>query len=545
MIKSFLTCCILLILSHTCLGQAKAIGDDWAALERVESVSRELNGQIKDIDEPAFRVFLRLRGAIFLWETGYAEMSKKAEAMAVDALADLKEHEREIPPLYLSLFRSNLFSQLQHYSPDTAARLLREFRQQSGEHGGGNVDSSVLNAKDITSATEVLRQNLSTGRDPGTDIIYFLSRLQKEKPTELPSFLAAMVAVEERSPGSISVKTLSWTSTYFLNYGVPLELQKRFLSVCLQSVSKILMSVDPALYQDAYGLLIDILPATRRLSPTLFSLASAQQANLSALIPGQQRANIAMWEEISKSADPLNELTSRAAETKNTQLRDSLLIQAAQLALSKGILKTAVELAASTSNDDSQELWRNQFLIEVVDRALTEKDAGLAEYAVSKIQSGLSRATALQKIATFFFLLNDLPRAQELLGRACKLINESEDGLGKVTTALRLVPAFLKIDKPQTLLLVQAAIKAINNMPEQRANGKQDSAARAHNVENMLQVSESVISAFQSIASKDETEAFMLTRSLKRPGVKAAAFLGTSAGILLAEPRAKSAVQHK
>jgi putative NADH-flavin reductase len=92
---------------------------------------------------------------------------------------------------------------------------------------------------------------------------------------------------------------------------------------------------------------------------------------------------------------------------------------------------------------------------------------------------------------------------------------------------------------------VQAAIKAINNMPEQRANGKQDGVARANNVENMLQVSECVISAFQSLASKDETEASILTRSLKRPGVKAAAFLGTSAGTLLAEPRAKSAVQHK
>lgn len=109
---------------------------------------------------------------------------------------------------------------------------------------------------------------------------------------------------------------------------------------------------------------------------------------------------------------------------------------------------SAADLAMQIESDWAHHLlWRDQFLGQVIDHAIEKKDLISANYAITKIHSPLNRASSMQKVAVYFFETGDLIGALEHLNAAAKLINLAENNADKSTALLKIIPAFIRIDK--------------------------------------------------------------------------------------------------
>jgi len=203
---------------------------------------------------------------------------------------------------------------------------------------------------------------------------------------------------------------------------------------------------------------------------------------------------------------------------------ERLLVQAAQLALSKGELKLAVEIVLRVGSTEKVYLmWRDQFLGEVVNKSVGKKDPANAEYAAAKIESALRRAAALRQIALYFFASEDVPRSRELMDRAFKLVADSENGAPKATAYFEMFAAFAKIDEQRIPEVSQAAIKVINGLLEPRPDDKPGSAARKEYVENLMMIAYHVIPAFRLLTRRDEQGTLGLAEGIRLREIKTAA----------------------
>jgi hypothetical protein len=291
----------------------------------------------------------------------------------------------------------------------------------------------------------------------------------------------------------------------------------------------------------SYGVLNNVvLPGIRSLIPSLYPHAQSVTATLAGRIPQSALDQIAIRNRINQSADPLNQLIVEANATKDESLKESLLIEAAQLAMGKGQIKLALDLLPESSNDPNYRLWRDQFLGDLVNAALKTKDTEMAGYAAFKINSPLRRASALEKIALDYFETKKLAYARELLNDAVKAIEKSEGDAEKAKEYLNITLAFMKIDEVRVTEMIQAAIKSINNIPQPKIEEKADSAARQAYAKTLTDIGLNIVPVFRSFAQKDEIGTFLLASGIQRREAKAFAIFGAYIGLISASESSAS-----
>jgi hypothetical protein len=534
MSKKLLAYCLILTIHLPAAAQRQQSSDSLYAHQRAVGALGRLNAQIKVMDEPAMRVFLRLQMAKLLWTKKLNSSSNEAQVLAADAVADLQNHLGEVPPLYAGMFRGELLALLQDNAPALAARLVERYDLGRGDDQAA-VAYRLLNTEGGAGrALEIMRDLVRGGQIP-QNIVFFLEALAKTRPAETVPLLEDIIAREERTPG-----TLAWDSIFFLNHlyideNAPPQLQTRFLKVLIYR-SRAAAEVAPQDRRLAFNLLSASLPQIEKLMPALYAQAAAQSAAI-----GTDPAQSAFEREeeikrMERSGDPVGEMTKEAAATKDPSYKNNLLARAAQLALQKGQLQAAVDLITKIDSGDKNEaLYRDQFLGEVVGAALRANDLALADNATAKIGSIFKRASAMQKIALKLLDSDDRQGAQVRTNEAIKLIESADDDIPKASALLGAIQALAKTDEQRIPELAQGAIKIINKLPGPKSEDKPGSDNRKKYTEALLLTAYSLTPAFRVLAKRDEIGALSLADVIQNQEIKTFAMFGVAIDVLLAD----------
>lgn len=269
------------------------------------------------------------------------------------------------------------------------------------------------------------------------------------------------------------------------------------------------------------------------MSALLARQAGAQLAALASLQPQGAVERSEAYDNIRKNSGSVEQLVAEAKKTRDAEFRRELLTRAAQLALDKGELRWAADLIVE-ANDKNGEPFiphQDQFLGQVAQKALGKNDAEVAAYAAARIDDPLKRASAMQRLAIYYYEAQDLPRALEVMGDAVKLIEGSDDGVGKAMSMLSAVNAALRMDALRAVELAQSAVKAINNLPGRRPDDKPGSEGHLKHVEAMIDVANYLIPVFERLAQRDEGGTLNLAGRLRQQELRAAALFGVATGM--------------
>ncbi|MFN2517064.1 MAG: hypothetical protein ABR556_12725 [Pyrinomonadaceae bacterium] len=555
--KWFLALCLVFALGSLSFGQKvaqrkrsqqetaqqKALEAE-SARQRAAALLEQLPEQIKLMDEPALRVLLRLEIVSHFWGNQRSASSKGNDSskntyknttvMVKEALADLEEHEKDIPRGFAQYARTRLISLLQLHAPELAARLVKsDAPEDTRKLSDTDIANSLFASNNIEAAVEKVRSSIRRGNDPGSNIVFFLTRLEKGRPNEFPRLLSELLTVGELKQGGLSVETLSWLSSFYLSDKTSPELKARFCAVAINVIGESSTISDRYQLTYAHSLVNSILPFIEKLTPSLYGQALAQASALASRIPQQEIERLAIARRVKESDDPLEQLITEAKSVNDSSLKDDLLTEAAQLALKKEELRKAVDLADSTSAEGDHGRWRDQFLGDVVSRAIAKKDLELAGYAISKIQSALKRANELQKLAQYYIETKESDRAHYVLIDAVKLIDLTDDSSDKAVALLNIATSFSKInDVPRFFDLVQRSINVINKVTSGRLNPDDKSNSDAYVTDTLIPLASYIIPVFQSLARKDEWLTNSLIIKIQPKEIRGPAVFGSYLGAL-------------
>jgi len=523
---------------------------DDSVRQRTVFAVNQLPDQIKSIDEPAIRIFLRLRLANHLVSRNVKEIEGVVESIIADALNDLESNEKDLPDLYANMFRRDLMALAKLHAPGLVARFEKQNKpEQANKTDEFGIAYSLLDSKEgVAPAIETIYRAIKNGRNLEERLIYFLSRLEADRAPQLPQMLVGLLMIEEQNPGAISARALLSLLRFYLKDDTPTELKARYLSV---SISVIETSIaqqaqgsssfsSQTQLNDIYLLLENLIPRIETTVPQLYPRARSLMASLTPRIPQAVLDRDAMRARVNQSTDPLNQLIIEADTSTDESVKGSLYIEAAQLALSKDRFKMAADIVPSKSIDPNFGLWHDQFLSDVVRGALDKKDSELANYGASKITSPVNRAYALRMIALYFFNSKDTTRARETMNEAVKLLDPLENRSDKAIALLSMTGAFTKVDEVRVPEMALAAIKVINNIPQPKIEDRPDSDSRKAYRKSVLDIAWSLIPIFQHMVVKDEIGTFNLASGLQRPEFKATALFGSATGVIVTS---KDAVQ--
>jgi hypothetical protein len=520
-----LTFFLLLSANHSCergTNKNTPSGSSQIDTAQVATLLDEVNAG----DEAALRVFLRLKIAAYLWKNPSAKVDPDSLVKATRAALDeLTLHGKEIPPLYVDLFRRELTAQLQVHAP--ASDGLQSQAPGSKRRSDLEVAYSMLGQeKGIDKAVGIVQQSIASGKDPGRLIVPFLHRLEQVSPAKVSPVLETVVAVEETRPGAISTGMLFTLKHLFIRDKTLPELQRRYLAIVVGRAGDTEATLASAV--DLYTILSDVLPVIQAQSPSLYEEAKLRLDELSERVPSGTRERIAIDKRVSQSSDPLAQLLAESNTASDASVRDDLRIAAAQLALEKGQIETAIGLVAKIQPaNNGARLWRDQFMESAVQRAIDSGDVTVAKYGAGLIQSPAIRSSALQKVALSLQASNDVMGARDTLHAAVKLTEAAGNDADKAVALLDLAVSYLKVDERRALELAKAAVNVINKtsaIPQAAAVGSDE---QLHNTDDLLKIAYKLIPAFQAFGAANESAASGLASELQRPEFKTAATFGT------------------
>lgn len=547
MINHVLALLMIFTSSNLCLVQDASQDHVDYARQRAESKLYEMNDQVKSIKEPMLRIFFKLKLVTLLWNDKYRSTSSLApELLVIEALDDLKAHESKMPAMYVKSFRAELLGLVQLYAPALFADIGKQSKTKVNDDSDQlDVAHSLLGKNGgVTSAVETVRHilnNKNNKSDLKGSLFFFLFKLEKEQPTEFLSLLAEILSVAEQNPGRISVESLFWLKMFYLRDNSSAQLKARFIDTAVGTIEAGLNHPD----QDqsySYQLLSFLSFMVRNSQPSLYIRINNLMAALNGSIPKKTRDWMDLQSRIEQSSDPLNELMREADLSNDSSIKQELLIQAAQLAKSKGQLKLAVELADKI--EKNRLLWRDQFLSEIVDQGIQTKDPDFAYSVACKIDSISSRTNAIRKVVAYLSKSNDVGRARELLNSAVTQINSSKNSMEKIRSLLFVAAAFIKIDEGLVIETTQAAIKVSNDILRTKPEDSRESEARKSYDQSMIEIASGLIPLFRYIAAGDEFRAYGLASDFQNKEMSAAAIFGACSGILARDKEVKSKEQN-
>jgi hypothetical protein len=360
-------------------------------------------------------------------------------------------------------------------------------------------------------------------------ISYFLSELQRQDPSLLPQVLSDILSQEERKPGTLSVEMLFWLLDPYVWRNNRDDIKRRFLLVAIAATAESYQWSDLGQLTNAFNLLRVTVPLIQTLIPGIYPQAAAQLATVRARLPNDTIERSAIAERLRQSEDTLSQMITEANSATSPSLKNDLLIQAAQLALTKGKLQLSFDLAMSASSDENSKTWQQQFLSELVRRAVETKDAKLGLAIVPKMEMPLSRAEAMQRLALLFFNLKDLWKARELLVESLKLIRASDNTPEKAIAFLKSLRVVARVDQAMVPDVAEDSIKALNGLQFETAPKK----AQTETTRNALMpVVWNIMPSFEALVQWNELGALNFVDKIQKVELRTVAGFGAAKGIL-------------
>lgn len=512
----------------TSLSQKKS-GDDNAALQQIivekQIVVDNLEYQVKEIPFAVVRVFVRYKIASWLWKDG-KDNSDRAEQIAVRAVDDLYENKAEIPNIYFSILKLDLFTLLDGRAKDAANRL-REKHKIRQDDESGNLDALLKQKDGEKLATDAAIKLLSTQSQVTIETIFLIGQLQTRKSPEFLRLLTAVISALETGLVDFNTNDLLMMSAYSTETNVPIEVQRNFFKIVVNK-SRNVMQMPGGDFGSVYNLLSLIISEISTKLPELLSEAIIIQSALKTRTSQNTIEALERWDRIKNSSDKLSAYISEAEQTDNQADKYDLYVSAAHLALKLGKFKYAVDIVEKTAGLDKSEIvseifreqWRDQFFGQVVEKALKADDPDSANYAIKKMADLLAKSEGLKKTANYYFEQRDPVSASYSLDDAIKLTAKAENTPRRISSFINLIPAAQKIERNRVFDLSELTAKSINAIASLNVEDKPQTENYKNYVTSVMIINWNLLPALTNLIKENRSEATNLANSINKKEIK-------------------------
>lgn len=513
----------------TVFGQQEKIDKKIEASEiliKKQIVCDDLERQVKDIQFAGVRVHTKYKIASWLWKDGKDD-TNRAEYMAVSAIDDLYANKEEIPDPYLTILRSRLIALLEMHAKNSANKLREKYK--IGSNGESGPLDSLLDQKGGEQlAVDAAIKSLAGDPQGNLEISVLAWRLQQRQSPQLLRLLTAILNSEETGQTKFNANTLISISGYFLESGIPVGLQKRFLKLVFDKSRNVAQTADSdteGYFNLLSGRMLDI--STKL--PEVFAEASAVQIVLKTRISIALRESEEMYDRLGRSVDRVSALIAEAEQTDNKTLKYELYVNAATWALKEKKFIHSVDIAGKTveidlPNSSISEVfrknWLDQFLRNVVDAALTSRDPDSANYATKKIVDSLSKVECLGKTANYYFDHSDSVSARYALDEAVKSIIKADGGDRKLLSLIALLPTVQKIDRDRISDISELTAKSINSIPSLDVEDKPQTEKYKKYVTSVMNINWNLLPALTKLLKENKSEAANLAGRINKKEIK-------------------------
>ncbi len=480
-----------------------------------------LQQQIKQLKNPTFRAFLRIQ--LITWQPSDAGPARRQAAMevATQGVTDLCEHQDEVWLPTASWLHEIFVKQIKNFqAPEAPALEICVLK--SGPKNGPASDLSagikMLSSPETSAAgLKLAKAAILSGQVQASSM---LGQLHSVPPAHLPELLGAVLSLEEKQPGALTLMLMPFFSPMFFGESVPPELTTRWMSVALRATRLPAEELaKPFVGGPVNQLLNGIAGPAQRLAPALFpEIASRLRAlNKNSNI---LETRLAAEERIQKATDPLEQLISEANSASDEQLRKQFFSRAARAAKEQGKLTTAVDLATKTAGNGDQ-IWLNEFLLDIVSLAVKNRSPFDATYAIPHMTRPLIRANAFRLVGEYYAGTKETIRSKQAFTQSAKALESADNSNDKVRMLLMLAEGVLKYEPADAYELFHEAVKGINNLPS-----PEQSQEKMYYVQ-LLPIAEDLIRTFRELAAHENQIATNLAAEIKLSELRVSALGGT------------------
>jgi hypothetical protein len=481
-------------------------------LIKKQIIVSNFEGQIKTIPFAAVRVLAREKTASWIWKEE-KNLSAAAESLAVAAIDDLYENKTEIPEFYFHTLLPRLYVLLDNNSKETAVKLREKYKVTAKDEG--DFFDALLREKDGEKlATEAAVKSLLDQTHNESQIGYLLFRLQERQSPELIKLLRAILDADETGRAQFTPNILSFISEYFVTSHTPIELRKRFLKgVVVKSKNAAMM---PEGNLEMYlHLLSGLMPHISRDAPELLEEAVLTHTVLKNRASQESREAQERAERINNSTDILNAFITEAEKAENKGVKYDLYGGAARLALKLKKFNYAVDIVEKMDEIDLSSLGisesiqdtREQFLKDVVAKALESSEPDSAAYAIKKLKNPVSRTESLGKMANFYFERSEVETSRDFLDEALKSAAKAEISPQLILSLIKMLPTVHKIDPNRIFELNELATKSINNITTLRVEDKPETENYKNYVMSAMIINWDLVPALTKLVKENRSAA--------------------------------------
>ena len=511
-------------------------------------LSRTLDS-IKKMDEVALRLSVRTQLLAYLWEsrTLSGKHVSLKRRLALDAIADLDDHHREMPRFMLDYLLADLAAQIEKYQPDLTEKLKAV--KEAGKIGRESLSiSSLLELKngDVLAVAKI-RQLLAQGNDV-RGLNFWLDDLREQRSVQFEPLLREVIAIAEHGP-QISFETLFWLIPVCFHSDVPPSLQRSFAAMVLTRTQPANFAVTPA-PQSAYQLLAGALPQIERVLPEHYEQAVGQSLILRASINQMQLANEERNKRLKESKNPIEDLVREAEAAKTKAERNELLAEAAETALTKEKFDMCLDVLSRMNlevnipgHPGAWQNWSSQFVKKFVKSAMAAKELEIAEKAALGMTASLAKVEVVALLIRHWTKAGERGSAHRLLIEAIKVADSVSDDFEKAKSLILLSIICDQVDESKKAQLVLSSVKALNGL--NKPTTPRDQESYQEYVHKLDQTGYQMIRGFKALTVSDENAGIALMGQLQGSDLRPFALIGILAGLtdLLAKVEVRSALE--
>jgi hypothetical protein len=489
---------------------------------------------IKKMDEAGLR--LHARNQILTYLTKDKTPSDQEQALAtqiaLDALADLREHAEELNAFMFSYLSSDLRSWIQKYRPNLTEDFEKAVKANVKVDASEHIRSLFeLEDGDILAARRIRQELENHGQLDG--LHFWLDDLMTRKSKEFEPIASEVVARAER--GQISFDNLFWASHLYLDPQVSATLRNRFLAAVVTCTQPANFVAEPA-PQMAYDLLTTVLPYVQQSLPDLYEQALNQHVAMRASLSEKQLAEERRIKRLKESANPIDDLLSDADLAKTKSERNVLLLRAAELAVEKKKFDLCLDVLSKIEVDAvAAEAELLQYSIDrvlqiMVKTVLADKRTDLAEKAAARISSPFKKVESLSLTMRYLAKANEKADAQRVLTEASKVAASGPDDMEKARAffLLSLICDAIDMTKKPDLLL--SGIKVLNNLTSPDFTAR-DKTIYQNYVQRLDNIGYALTRSFKGLAKTDQNSALDLVEKLQKRDLRTFALIGILEGL--------------
>lgn len=519
--------------SESAAAEARSLRTQQLLILHEDILSRTLDS-IKRMDEGGMRLSVRIQLFAYLAETKtlsgkHASLKRK---LALDAIADLSDHHREMPRFMRDYLLADLAALIEKYQPDLTEKLNGV--KETARIGESQNIRSLFELKngDVLAAAKI-RQLLAQGDDV-SGLNFWLDDLREQKSGEFEPLLREVIAIAERGP-QISFETLFWLTPVYFHADVSQPLQRSFAAMILSRTQPANFAVTPA-PQSAYQLLAGALPQIQRLLPEHYERAVGQSLILRTSINQTQLASEERSKRLKESENPIEDLVREAEAARTKGERNELLAEAAEGALIKKKFEMCLDVLSRMDLEinvpgqpGAWQNWNSLFVKKFVKSAMAAREPEIAEKAALGMTASMAKVEAVALLIRHWSKAGERDSAHRLLVEAIKVADSVPDDFEKAKSLILLSIICDQVDESKKAQLLLSSIKALNGL--NKPTTPRDQEPYQAYVRKLDQTGYHTIRGFKALTVSDENAAIALVNQLQGPDLRPFALIGILSGL--------------